>query len=294
VKENLDGTTGAQNSHLASIRNILVSYFLPERILRRRWLIPIVFITVLVLYHANAVFTTAQQIGAPVNAWDVVISLLSSELSVHHGLTNLLIYLVSDIAMLEEIDQLVLLKTGSRWRWFQVQSLCIAASVISYVIVIIAVIVGVTVTTTPWSFEWSSAAASILNRQGLPDNELLVLSPLVTSLFMLTLLGLTWIGMGVIVSAVTLATRKSVLGFAAGLFLNYSALIIWLNDVRLPLLNKLWFHQRMFLWHNDVATNSLIGLFVESALYWVIWISISLTGLWGVCRSIDIVQKDSV
>ncbi len=277
---------------MTSIRNILTSYFLPERILKSRWLIPIVFITTLVLYHDRVALAAVQQISAPINAWDVVVDLLNSRLSIHHGLTNLLIFLVSDIALFEELDQLILLKTGSRWRWFQVQAICVVATVILYVALIIMIILGVTVTTVPWSLAWSSAATSILNRQGLPANAFLAFSPLATSLFMLMLLGFAWIGISVVVSAITLATQKSILGFATGLALNYSALIIWLNDDRSPLLDKLWFHQRMFMWHNE-TTGSLISLFTQSALYWIIWIAISIAGLWSVCRSIDIVQKNS-
>jgi hypothetical protein len=109
---------------------------------------------------------------------------------------------------------------------------------------------------------------------------------------MLTLLGLAWIGMGIVVNTITLATQKPILGFAAGLALNYSALIIWLNDVRSPLLDKFWLHQRMFLWHNETA-GSLFGSFIQSALYWVVWIAISIAVLWSVCRSVNIVQKVS-
>lgn len=278
---------------MTSTRNILTSYFLPEHVLKRRWLIPIVFITTLVLYHDSVALVAAQQIGAPVNTWDVVVDLLNSRLSVHHGLTNLLIFLVSDIALFEGLDQLVVLKTGSRWQWFKVQAICVVTTVILYSTLIIMIILGITVTTTSWSLTWSPAAVSILNRQGLPANAFLVLSPLVTTLFMLTLLGLAWIGIGLVVSAITLATQKSILGFATGLTLNYSTLIIWLNDARSPLLDNLWFHQRMFLWHIEVATGSLIGLFTQSTLYWVIWIVVSMAGLWSVCRRIDIVQKKS-
>lgn len=278
---------------MTSTRNTLTSYFLPERILKRRWLIPFVFITLLVLYHESVALTARQQIGASINAWDVVTDLLNSRLSVHHGLTNLLIFLVSDIALFEELDQLVLLKTGSRWRWFQVQAGCVFATVVLYVALIVVIILGITVTTIPWNLAWSPAATSILNRQGLPANGYLALSPLTTVLFMLTLLGLAWIGISVVVSAITLITQKSIFGFAAGLTLNYSTLLIWLNDIHFPLLDKLWFHQRMFLWHTDVAADSLIGLFTQSALYWVIWITISMVGLWGICRSVDIFQKNS-
>jgi len=245
------------------------------------------------LYHESVALAAMQQIGVPINAWDVVVDLLNNRLSIHHGLTNLLIFLVSDIALFEELDQLVLLKTGSRWRWFQVQVICVVTTVILYISLIIMIILGVTLTTVPWNLAWSQAAASILNHQGLPVNAFLALSPLVTTLFMLTLLGLAWIGIGVVVSVITLATQKSIFGFATGLALNYSTLIIWLNDVHSSLFDNLWFHQRMFLWHTEAATGSLIDLFTQSALYWVIWIAISIAGLWSVCRSIDIVQKNS-
>lgn len=277
---------------MTSTHNILTSYFLPERILKRRWLIPFVFITLLTLHHESVALMARQQIGASINAWDIVMDLFNSRLSVHHGLTNLLIFLVSDIALFEELDQLALLRAGSRWRWFQVQAGCVFATVGLYVALIVVIVLGITVTTIPWSLAWSPAAMSILNRQGLPANGYLALSPLPTVLFMLTLLGLAWIGISVVVSAITLITQNPIFGFAAGLALNYSTLIIWLDDIHSPLLDAIWFHQRMFLWHTDV-TGSLIGLFTESVLYWAIWITISMIGLWSVCRSISIFRRNS-
>jgi hypothetical protein len=134
---------------------------------------------------------------------------------------------------------------------------------------------------------------SILSSQGLPASAFLELSPLATALFMLTLLGFTWIGIGIVVSAITLATQKSIFGFAIGLTLNYSTLIIWLNEARFPLLDNLWFHRRMFLWHTDAATGSLIGSFTQSVLYWVLWIAISIACLWSVFRNVNLVKKNS-
>ena len=289
MKEKSNSSTG--KLILTSIRNILTSYFLPERILRRRWLVPIGLLTILVLYHYSVVLAVTQQVATPVNAWDVVVDLLNSRLSIHHGLTNLLLFLVSDISLLEEFDHPLLLKAGSRWRWFQVQAICSITVVILYIALISIIILGVTITTTSWSLGWSPAAESILNRQGLPANIFLAISPLITSLLMLTLLGFAWIGISLVVSAITLATQKSILGFAAGLTLNYSALIIWLNDISFPLLGKLWFHQRMFFWYDEAVTGSIISLFAQSTLYWILWIATSLVGLWYICRSINVIEK---
>lgn len=275
------------------VRNVLSSYFLPERVLKNRWLVLIIFITTLVLYTEYDTLTLAWQMGFPINTWDVVVGVLNSRLSVHHGLTNLLIYLISDIALFGELDQLILLKTGHRWRWFQIQAICTITAVIIYIALIVVIIFGVTVMTTQWNLAWSSAATPIINHQGLPAEVFLTLPPLPTALFMLTLLGFTWIGIGIVVTTITMATQKAIFGFIAGLVLNYSALIIWQADIHSPLLDKLWFHQRMFLWQNELITDPLNRLFVQSMLYWLVWIAISLTALWSVCRNINIIAKDS-
>ncbi|NOT06370.1 MAG: hypothetical protein HOP27_17395 [Anaerolineales bacterium] len=275
------------------VLNVLTSHFLPERVLKNRWLVLIIFITMLVSYTAYDTLALAQQMGAPANAWDVVVGVLNNRLSIHHGLTNLLIYLVSDIALFGELDQLILLRIGYRWLWFQIQAICTITAVIIYMALIVVIIFGVTVMTTPWSLAWSSAAMPIINQQGLPAEAFLTLPPLPTALFMLTLLGVAWIGIGVVVTTITMATQKAIFGFMAGLVLNYSTLIIWQADIRSPLLDKLWFHQRMFLWQNELMTDPFNRLFIQSMLYWLVWIAISLTALWSVCRNINIIAKDS-
>lgn len=273
--------------------NVLISHFLPERVLKNRWLVLIIFITALVMYVDYNTLTLAQQIGVPINAWDIVVAVLNNRLSVHHGLTNLLIYLISDIALFGELDQLILLRTGYRWRWFQIQAICTITTVIIYIALIIVIIFGITAMTAPWNLAWSSAATPIINQQGLLAEEFLTLPPLPTALFMLTLLGFAWIGIGIVVTTITMATQKAIFGFMAGLVLNYSALIIWLADIRSPLLDKFWFHQRMFLWQNELMTGPLNKLFVQSILYWLVWIVIGLAALWSVCRNINIITKDS-
>ncbi|MBI5822553.1 MAG: hypothetical protein HZB18_00885 [Chloroflexi bacterium] len=275
------------------VLNVLTSHFLPERVLKNRWLALISFITALVLYVDYNTLTLARQMGAPINAWDVVVGVLNSRPSIHHGLTNLLIYLISDIALFSELDQLILLRTGYRWRWFQIQAICTITAVIVYMALIIVIVFGVTAMTTPWNLTWSSAAAPIINQQGLPTQAFLTLPPLPTVLSMFTLLGFAWIGIGIVVATITMATQKAIFGFMAGLILNYSALIIWMSDVRSPLLDNLWFHQRMFLWQDKLATNPLSSLFIQSTLYWFVWIAIGLTALWSVCRNINIITKDS-
>jgi len=275
------------------VLHVLLKHFLPERVLKNRWLVPIMFITTLVLYTEYDTLTLARQMGISVNAWDVVVGVLNSRLSVHHGLTNLLIYLVSDIALFGELDQFIMLRIGHRWRWFQIQAICTITAVITYIALLIVIISGVTVMTMPWNPAWSSAAAPIINRYGVPAEAFLTLPPLPTALFMFSLLGLAWIGIGIVVTIITMATQKAVFGFMAGLVLNYSALIIWQADIRSPLLDKLWFHQRLFLWQNELITDPLNKLFVQSMLYWLVWIAISLTALWSVCRNINIIAKAS-
>jgi hypothetical protein len=110
---------------------------------------------------------------------------------------------------------------------------------------------------------------------------------------MAILLGCTWIGIGITVTIVTTSTRSAVHGFVTGLALNYSALLIELADLRFPLLDQLWFHQRMFLWGNKTALSMPSYHFIASLLYWIVWIVIGLAAFWAVCRKTDILAKES-
>jgi hypothetical protein len=271
----------------------LTQYCLPARIFNNRWLAPILFLPLLTSYVAYGALTSARQLSVTANAWDIVVEVLNGRLWVHHGLINLLIYLVSSITLFGESGQLVLLRTGSRWLWFQLQSICAITAVVAYIALLVVIIVGVAALLAPWTLTWSSAAAAILNQHGLPADALLRLSPLSTAVLMLILLGCAWIGISIAVATVTLATQNATYGFIAGLALNYSALIITLADIRLPFLDELWFHQRMFLWGNKPTTDSLTDMVIQALLYWLVWSTAGLTALWVVCRNLDIVAKNS-
>ncbi len=270
------------------VLHILSHYSLPLRILSYRWVLPISLMLLLTTYVTYTVLVFAQVSRATVNIWDVVVGVLANRQLVHHGLINLLLYLISDLALLRDSSPYMLLRTGSRWLWFQLQIINLVMVISLYLLLLVVILIGVTAIATPWSDTWSSAAWNLLQQDGLPATTLLALPPLITTLFMLTLLGLTCIGIGMIVMSVTWATQNAILGFSSGLILNYSALMISVTDVPLPLIDLLWFHDRIFLW---AATSELspTPVLVHATLYWCSWIMLGLVVFWNLCRRLDIV-----
>jgi len=269
----------------------LTRYYLPQRVLTKRWLTALILLPLFTGYLLLEVLTWAQQLGGAANIWDVVNRTLNDRLWVHHGLTNILIYLLSEIALLYNTGPTILVRTRSRWAWFVILVLCVVVTVLVFSVLLALVLFGVTTPILPFSFEWSSAAAPLLAQQGLSATLLFTAAPLPTTVSMLTLLVLAWTSLGLVVAIVTLKTQSAIYGFVFGVALNYSAFLLWLAELHFPFVDAIWFHQRMFFWQTGETVNSLVAPFVYGLGYWSVWLVVSGLVLWGICRNFDLVAK---
>lgn len=272
------------------LRTALENYYLPDRVFNRRWLLPIIFVILLSIYVALNTLTTAQQLGAIPNVWDIIVAVLNGRTWFHHGLTNLLIYLVSEIALFGDSSFYLVSRIESRWNWFQMLVLCTFFAVIGYLLLLSVILLGVTLPLTTWSLSWSPAALPLLEQQELPATSLLELAPLPTVIGMLVLLGLTWTGIGIVVTVVTAKTQNAIYGFIVGLALNYSTFLLWMANIQIPVLDLLWFHQYQLLWQSSLLSESLLNFIWRALAYWSLWIILGLIVLYKVCRSLDILS----
>lgn len=269
----------------------LARYYLPQRVFTKRWLIPLVLLPLFTGYMMLEVLTLARASGAALNLWDVVSRTLNDRLWVHHGLTNILIYLLGDIALLYNLGPTILLRTRSRRAWFIILALCVIVTVVVFSGLLVLVLFGVTIPILPFSFGWSSAAAPLLAPQGLSPTPLLASPPLSTTINMMALLALAWVGLGLAITIVTLRTQNALYGFVFGVALNYSAFFLGLLDFRSPLIDAIWFHHHIFFWRTGESVNSWIDSFDYGLGYWIVWLMVSGVILWRVCRKFDLVAK---
>ena len=263
-----------------------MNHYLPNRVFDRRWWVVLPCVVLLVAYVAISTDALARQMqSASPTIWEIVINVLSDRFIVHHGLTNLFIYAVSNVGVAGQLDMQLLLRLRARRIWLK--------AIISCVLVIVALYIGLVILSTVvvglpfahFSHNWSGYFDAYRESFWLPEVATiwLQLSPVLTITFMAILMSLAWLFMGVVALLVVVVTQRAFFGFLAAWFLNYSALISidinWLHDY--------WLARYMFLWNEAVIADSLLLHFLASCLYWVVLIGVMLTVLQYTVLRID-------
>jgi hypothetical protein len=275
-----------ENSSLP-LKNALVHHYLPNRVLDRRWLLAIPFMVALVLFATLETASQArwQQWQSSPTIWDMLIGILANHHIVHHGLVNIFIYLVSGIGLTEQLETQLLLRIGSRKGWLKAQVICLLSYTVFYLSLILLSTLIVTLPLARFSWQWEGGfMQAYLAQQGLPAIWLQV-SPVLTALFAIVLMGLAWLFMGLSAVLITILTQRPILGFLCGMILNYSTFIIAQTDALW--LRKIWLSRYMFLWSNPVIADSIPVHFVVSCLYWIILNTIGLTALWVLAKKLN-------
>ncbi len=269
------------------LKNALVNHYLPNRVLDNRWLLSIPFVIALVLYTVLETASQArwQQWQSSPTIWDMLIGVLTNHHIVHHGLVNLFIYLVSGIGLTEQLEIQLLLRMGSRKDWLKTQAFCLLAYTLLYLglVLLSTLIVALPVARFSWQWEGGFMQA-YLAQQGLPAIWLQV-SPGLTALFAIILMGMAWLFIGLSTVLTTILTQRPVLGFLCGIILNYSTFIIAQTDALW--LQKIWLSRYIFLWSNPIIADSIPTHFLVSCLYWVVMNAIGLTVLWLSVTKLD-------
>lgn len=272
-----------QNNSLP-LYNTLVNHYLPHKVLDRRWLLAIPFTIALISYSVFGMASLASQVQSLPTTWDVVIGVFTNNYIVHHGLINIFIYLISGIGMADQLESQLLLRIGTRKNWLKAQVICLLSCVAFYMSLVLLSVLIVALPFTRFSWQWEDFIYSYLGQQGLPAIWLQI-SPGLTVVFMVILMGLAWIFIGVSTVFTTILTQRPVFGFLCGMILNYSAFII--AQTNSLWLQKVWFSRYMFLWNNPVIADSILVHFIVSFLYWVILNAIGLTALSLLVKKLD-------
>lgn len=247
-----------------------------EHIFRKRWLIPFLIALLIGVSATNDLLVKSSVRGVSYNTWDTLFSAFSNPNIFFFVLNILFLFLVFDLTDESAFDQSLLVILGSRSHWWVGKVILLAISVLVYTFLNLAVVAGVTSFTFPWDNSWSTGArldpGSVYLTQRLLDTQLFIVF-----IKMIILLGLGWFGLGLLVLAVSILSNRCIVGFFAGVLLNFSGLIIYKDSVSNWVFN-LSFHQQMFLvlqyinQENPLPFNS----FIFSILYWMCWILIFL------------------
>lgn len=266
----------------------LTRYYLTTYFFDRRWLLPILFLPILIMGITASLSLSVAGANVKLNAWDVITNVLNNTLFVHHGLNNLFTFIVSRSLFTEDLSLFSILRAKSRRALFWFQWASVLAGAFGYGLLTCSVLLGITLFLMPEQASWGEAAPFLLSLQGLSSEKLLAIPPIPTVIFMLLLLTCTWFVMGLITSSVIITTQNAWLGFATGFFLNYSAFFIRASGLRWDVLDLLWFHRRIFFWEENLNPTLVVNLFEQALVYWFIAIVVSSIGLLVACQKTDI------
>lgn len=275
-----------ENSDL-TLKNALVNHYLPNRVLDWRWLLALPFVIALVLYAVLDTVSMSrwEQWQSQPTLWDMLIGVLGNHHLVHHGLVNMFIYLVSGIGAGEQLETQLLLRIGSRKDWLKAQVFCLFAYTVFYLMLVLLSALIIAQPFTRFSWGWEDSFTQIyLTHQELPAIWLQI-SPGLTTLLAVVLMGMAWLFIGLSTVFITILTQRPVFGFLCGMILNYSAFILSQTDVLW--LQKIWFSRYMFLWNSSVIGNSIPTHFMAACLYWITLNTIGLAALWFFAQKLN-------
>jgi|GEM_PF-1326648 len=272
--------------------NAFAKMFFQHRFLNGRWLAVMFFFSLTTSYVSLTVLQTARSLNSFSNVWDILVSILNNPQLIHHGMTNLFIFMISDYTVYGQFDQSMLIRTGSRKTWFNYQAISIFLTAILFSALLFFMVFCIASLVSVWGWDWSPIASVIIGKQQVVSQNILQFSPGWITFFMLVFLSLAWTGIGIVVNCITMATQHAVGGFIAGLVLNYSVFLIWSANLQIPWLQKISFHHYMFFLSNIRDQNSLLPVLLLSLLYWSIWIALSLFIFQRVCQKKDFLVKE--
>jgi len=267
-------------------------YFqIEQKLLRVRWLLPIptaLFISYVVI---GGVLVHARNYGLSSNTWDALFSVFGNGNLVFFVLNPLYLYLVSDLFLESGIGQLALLRLGSRRRWWLSKVLILGLAVLGYAGLNVGIVAIVATFVLPWENTWSQAALQYPMEFYL-NPEALTLTSISAIRWLLLLLSLGWFGMGLLVMCFTLLSNHHLVGFTAGVLVNFSGLVALKADLPLPY-SYLSIHQHLlFNLHSFGDVTTQYPTLPTSIYYWVLWCAILLiVGFWLAYKQ-DFMQRE--
>ncbi len=248
-----------------------VSYQARRLLLRPRWLLPLPITLFLVYRGMNAVLAMSEMTGASTNAWDAAFMTFGNPDTVYFALTAVFLYLVGDLLPEPVFGQWMMLRLGSRRRWWLGSSLTLALALLVYLALTYGLFMTLIGLVLPYSTQWSAYA----NQDFIAINMYMKgmhLGPGLNFLYLTGLMALGWYGLGQLMMAAALLFQRPLAGPLIGALALlagvYGVNISGIYPSSLPLILLYSFHLELTpgVWPVREVPIHL------SFLYWLVWI----------------------
>lgn len=237
---------------------------------KARWILPPPIGAFVAYMTTGALLIQAKNFSLPVNVWDALFGFWADQRLVFFILTPLCCYLVSDLLPEPDYGQAMLLRIGSRRRWWQGKVLALGLAVLSYMGLNLLILTAVAAFALPWERTWSPFSSQYPLEVGLHPS-ILALSPWAAIGAQLLVLGLWWFSLGLLVMLLAQRFHRSAIGFLVGVLISLTGVIDWYGTLPADMV-KWTFASYLFLSIRafDVPTMGP-GTILGMVLYWLIW-----------------------
>jgi hypothetical protein len=241
-----------------------------QYIFRKRWLLPIPVMLFIAYRSVNAIKSLLDlHTGTEANLWDVFFITFGNGWNICLIVTNLFLFLVSDLLPEPGFGQLALLRLGSRGAWWLAKCLTLFVAVIVYGLLTFGCVVIFASFSFPLDFSWSSLALKAPEALNIPyfTPRHATLPSVAVQVMLLLILG--WFSLGLLMMVVTQLSRRFLVGYLTGLVVLFASFAVaWISSP--PPWVKLFIFKHLMFNHfplpfRDVPVNL-------SILYWVFWL----------------------
>jgi len=257
---------------------------------RLRWALVSLVCAFIAYAVFGAVLAQSKNTSLAANTWDVLWVVLTNQRLVLFSLTPLFCYLASDLLPEPAFGQEMLFRLGSRRMWWLGKTITLALTVIFYSGLSALVLIAIASIVLPWERGWSPLSFQKFLEWGAPP-AIVALSPSAIIGLQLTLLGLWWFFLGLLVMIVAQQFQRSAAGFVAGIIINFvTQAIDWYGVFPSSIANFLS-REQIFVFTRAVQDSGWeIVTVVYMIAHWVVWITVIY--FWGLKMSLrqDFIQ----
>lgn len=256
-----------------------------EQAVKMRWWIVVIVLLISGALETDRLMVLGINYYLSYNTWDAVFSLFSNGNFLLYIATTLFLLMVFDLIVDSPFEQQILNKMGSRKQWWWSKVVLLIISVMVFLILGIGISLGIASFSLPWQSHWSTGMQANPQEIYLP-NDVLQTTPALAFIQLVMLLGLGWLGLGMMVLVIGILTRSSIKGFFAGISLNLLGVAIYKMLFDAPMwIQNLTLTQRMFYGFHYLENRLPIVQTVEfSIFFFLVWCGLFLWWGLSVCK----------
>jgi hypothetical protein len=251
-----------------------LQFQLEQHLFRFRWLLPVLVMLFTTYVTFSGVLLQQLNHGLPVNVWDGLFTIFGNGNLLFFVLNVVFLYLISDLLPEKELGQLVVLRLGSRRRWWLGKMLALAFLTLCYAGITVGIVAGVAFFALSLSNAWSDAALKLPLEFYIHPDIVRSFPPWWAFIQVWELFILGWMSLGIWEMVIAQWKQNATWGFIGAMFINLGGLIAMRADLSAPLI-YLAPHAHFLL--NYHAFEESLGGYLPlwfSWCYWFLWIGV--------------------